>query len=49
MVDLLKNVTAPQKVRDNRRPVGWSEFLRAFAELNMPFFYSAESTGQEHN
>ncbi len=37
MVDLLKNVTAPQKVRDNRRPVGWSEFLRAFAELNIPF------------
>lgn len=37
MLDLLKNITAPQKVRDNRRPIGWSEFLRAFAELNIPF------------
>lgn len=37
MVDLLKNVTAPQKVRDDRRPLGWSEFLQAFAELNIPF------------
>lgn len=37
MVDLLKNVTAPQNVRDDRRPPGWSEFLRAFGELNIPF------------
>lgn len=37
MVDLLKNVTAPQNVRDERRPPGWSEFLHAFGELNIPF------------
>ncbi len=37
MVDLLKNVTAPHQVRDDRRPLGWSEFLQAFAELNIPF------------
>ncbi len=37
MLDLLKNVTAPHQVRDDRRPLGWSEFLKAFAELNIPF------------
>ncbi len=37
MLDLLKNVTAPHQVRDDRRPLGWSEFLQAFAELNIPF------------
>ncbi len=37
MLDLLKNVTAPHQVRDDRRPLGWSEFLHAFAELNIPF------------
>lgn len=37
MLDLIKNVTNPQKVRDDRRPVGWSKFLQAFAELNIPF------------
>ncbi len=38
MVDLLKNVTAPHQVRDDRRPLGWSEFLQAFAELNTIFY-----------
>lgn len=37
MLDLLKNVTAPHQVRDDRRPLGWSEFLQSFAELNIPF------------
>lgn len=37
MLDLIKSITNPQKVRDDRRPMGWSEFLQAFAELNIPF------------
>nr|DAC81396.1 TPA_asm: acintoc2 [Pimephales minnow adintovirus] len=37
MVDLLKNVTAPQNIRHDRRPLGWSEFLQFFASLNIPF------------
>lgn len=37
MFDLIKNVTAPHQIRDDRRPLGWSEFLHAIAELNIPF------------
>nr|DAC81257.1 TPA_asm: acintoc2 [Astyanax tetra cavefish adintovirus] len=37
MLDLVKNLTAPQKVSDDRRPLGWSEMLQAVAGLNMPF------------
>lgn len=37
MLDLINNVTAPQQVRDDRRPKGWTEFLQACAELNIPF------------
>lgn len=33
-----KKVTAPQKVWDDRRPLEWSEFIQAFAELNIPFY-----------
>ncbi len=37
MLDLVKSVMAPQKILDERRPAGWSEFLEAFATLNMPY------------
>jgi hypothetical protein len=37
MLDLVKSVTAPQKIVDERRPGGWREFLEAFASLNLPY------------
>lgn len=37
MLDLVKSVMAPQKILDERRPAGWSEFLEAFAALNIPY------------
>lgn len=35
MFDLVKGVTAPQKISDERRPLGWNEFLEAFAILTL--------------
>ncbi len=37
MLDLVKSITAPHTIRDEYRPRGWSEFLDAFAVLNIPF------------
>lgn len=37
MLDLVKSITAPQKIPDERRPGGWHEFLDAFASLNLPY------------
>lgn len=37
MLDLVKSITAPQKIADDRRPIGWYEFLEAFADLNIPY------------
>lgn len=37
MVDLLKNLTAPYKVSEDRRPLGWKELLHTVANLNIPF------------
>ncbi len=37
MLDLVKSITAPHSIRDEYRPRGWSEFLDAFAVLNIPF------------
>ncbi len=37
VLDLVKSVTAPHTIRDEYRPRGWSEFLDAFAVLNIPF------------
>ncbi len=37
MLDLVKSITAPHAIRDEYRPRGWSEFLDAFAVLNIPF------------
>ncbi len=37
MLDLVKSITAPHTIRDEYRPHGWSEFLDAFAVLNIPF------------
>ncbi len=35
MLDLVKSITAPHTIRDEYRPRGWSEFLDAFAVLNI--------------
>ncbi len=37
MLDLVKSTTAPHTIRDEYRPRGWSEYLDAFAILNIPF------------
>ncbi|MGL5902481.1 MAG: hypothetical protein ACRCZO_07300, partial [Cetobacterium sp.] len=37
MLDLLKHITMPHHIRDDRRPAGWHTFLEAFADLNIPF------------
>jgi hypothetical protein len=37
VLDLVKSITAPHTIRDEYRPRGWSEFLDAFAVLNIPF------------
>ena len=37
MLDLVKSITAPHKIADERRPGGWHEFLEAFANLNLPY------------
>lgn len=37
ILDLVKSITAPQKIVDERRPTGWHEFLEAFATLNIPY------------
>ncbi len=37
MLDLVKSITAPHTIRDEYRLRGWSEFLDAFAVLNVPF------------
>ena len=34
--DLVKGVTASHMVDARRRPLGWREFLRAVADLNIP-------------
>ena len=42
--DLVKSVTSPQTIHENRRPVGWYEFLNAFVALKIP-----HSTVTNHN
>ena len=37
VADLIRNVTAPYNVSDDRRPPGWSSFLHAMAVLNIPY------------
>ena len=37
MLDLVKNLTAPHKVSDDRRPLGWPEMFQTVANLNIPF------------
>ena len=34
--DLVKSITASHMVDARRRPQGWRDFLRAFADLNIP-------------
>ena len=34
--DLVKSITASHIVDARRRPQGWRDFLRAFADLNIP-------------
>lgn len=37
IMDLIKNLTAPQKISNERRPLGWFEMLKTVAGLNIPF------------
>ncbi len=37
MLDLVKSITAPHMIHDEYKHRGWSEFLDAFAVLNIPF------------
>lgn len=37
LFDLVKSVTASHKIKDEHRPVGWSEFLEAISLLNLPY------------
>ena len=34
--DLLKNITAPHRISDANRPIGWHKFLSKIATLNIP-------------
>ncbi|KAK2920582.1 hypothetical protein Q8A73_000067 [Channa argus] len=34
--DLVKSITQPQGVSDDKRPLGWDKFLQVMASLNMP-------------
>ena len=36
ILHLVKSITMPYRVSDDRRPLGWAEFLEAFAVLNIP-------------
>ena len=36
LYDLIKNVTYVQNIPDKRRPKGWTEYLQALAEINIP-------------
>lgn len=37
VLDLVKSITSPHKIRNDRRPHGWTEFLQAIAVLNIPY------------
>lgn len=37
MLDLIRCITAPKIIRQDRRPIGWNEFLEGFAALNIPY------------
>ena len=36
MFDLLKNVTASYRVNEDKRPIGWRQFLKQMALMNIP-------------